>query len=159
MNYILVLLILPFLTLAHAQEKNQTYWRFEATMAALAMRQSKSPLIGPTALVRTSDNFSLGLRALMSLVGTANESIAQGSFVQRYHFSTDPSSIFLELNEGYNQVHRKRYFPSAGGSIGINHEIGNFYSIGGLTGLEADLGSDKTSVVYPKVFIFLAIKL
>ncbi len=150
-------LILCFPLLSFAQEEMPTtQWNFEINMAAMSMRSGKSPLVGPSAVYRASEKFSLGARSVMSLNGTSYESLASFNLFQRFHLNQTKTSLFIELSQAYNQTNRKYYFPSWGLSLGLNHQLSNFFSVGGVSGFETDLEEGKT---YPKVLAFIAVKM
>ena len=114
-----------------AQEELPTSkWQFELNLAALSMRLGKSPLVGPSAVYRASESFSLGTRAIMSLNGTAYESLASFNLFQRFHLNQTKTSLFIERSQAYNQSSRKYYFSSWGISMGLNHHLSNFISVG-----------------------------
>jgi hypothetical protein len=153
------LVLLPILAFAQSEDTPTTKCHFEANMAALSLRQGRSPLVGPSAVFRASEKFSLGVRTLMSLNGTADESIASLNLLQRYHFNSTTTSLFIEFSEAYNQVNRRRYFPSIGTALGLSHQVGNYFSVGGLGGFEADLDQNGDTLVYPKVLASIAVKM
>jgi hypothetical protein len=129
---------------------------FEANMFAQSLRSTTSPLVGPTAMYEMGSGISLGARALMSLAGESNESAYAFHLVQRYRVYENKAKVFLELNQGYNQASRTDEFNTLGASLGLKYKISDEISLGGLSGIESDLG---TGLLYPKVATFVSINL
>lgn len=160
MKLIIIVLILFSGSIFAAEDNSpSTDWRFELNYVALAMREGTSPLVGPSAVYRYSSNWSFGVRTQMSLNGKADESLVALNLLQRFHLNSLKTSLFMEFSEAYNQTSRENYFHSLGTALGLDHQVDNYWSVGGLGGFEVDLGEDDTSYIYTKVSIFLALKM
>lgn len=163
---ILVSLLISF-SASSQEDVVETSWRFEAYYSSFAMRNTVSPVVGSAALYDASEKWSFGLRSLMSLEGKPSESLVSLGLVQRYYAYVSKSSLFFQLSQSMNQANRTTSFSSAGLSIGIDHNLTDELLIGGFSGFEFDLGSNREGennetgdvLVYPKICVLIGMKL